>query len=261
MVPTGFSGSAHEGRPADPPFPEALGALLDLADTDSLLRDAESLATSLTDAGWSPDVESGRFAVDDWDLLSSTWAPTVSVFFEGDEDEVRVRAQAVASFLRSRSDRWAFHAEGDDWSGWPLDDVRWTEGDWMAVHLLEWRGDGVVISLYLQPDYRPGKVLAPANLHLAIERADTPPEGLPRDDERARRVARDGSVVERWFLAGEHELPDDVIAALESDPDSRVRAAAESERWYRERTIIAAPSTIEGDGPRPPQPPARFSPR
>ncbi|WP_193755408.1 hypothetical protein [Microbacterium testaceum] len=51
MVPTGFSGSTHEGRPADPPFPEALGALLDPADTDTRLRDAESLATSLTDAG------------------------------------------------------------------------------------------------------------------------------------------------------------------------------------------------------------------
>lgn len=244
-----------------PPLPPGLGALLAAADADTLLRDAESLATGLTDAGWVPDVESGRFADGDWDLLSSAWPPNVSVFFEGDEDEVRVRAQAVASFLAARSDRWAFHTDGDDWSRWTLDDARWTEEDWMAVPPLEWRGGGVVIRLYLQPDYRPGTVLAPANLHIGIDRADAPPEGLPRDDERARLVARDGSVIDRWYLAGEHELPADVIAALESDTDSRVRAAAESERWYRERTTIDPPPTIGDDEPGLEQPPARFSPR
>ncbi|KTS55774.1 hypothetical protein NS206_14860 [Microbacterium testaceum] len=254
--------SDAEGRPTVE-LPEAVLALLAATDADTLLRDAESLATGLADAGWTPDVESGRFAAGDWDLLSSAWAPNLSVFFEGEEDEVRVRAQAVASFLTSRTDRWAFHTEGDDWSGWPLDDVRWTEGDWMAAHPLEWRGGGVIISLYLQPDYRPGKILAPANLHIGVDRADTPPEGLFRDDERARRVVRDGSVVDRWFLAGEHDLPDDVIAALENDPDSRVRVAAESERWYRERTIIGPPPTVDEDRPGPghEQPPARFAPR
>ena len=241
--------------------PEAVKALLDVADADTLLRDAESLATGLADAGWMPDVESGRFAAGDWDLLSSAWAPNVSVFFEGEEDEVRVRAQAVASFLSSRTERWAFHTDGDDWSEWTLDDVRWTEGDWMALHPLEWRGGGVVVSLIIRPDYQPGKVLAPANLHIGIDRADAPPEGLPRDDERARRVVREGSVIDRWFLAGEPELPDDVIAALEDDPDSRVRAAAESERWSRERTTIGPPPKIEDDGAAPEQPPARFAPR
>lgn len=245
---------------ADGVLPDAVRALLDAADADILLRDAESLAEGITAAGWAPEVESGRFGNDGWDLLSSAWAPGASVFFESDETEVRVRAQTVASLLSALSDRWAFRTEGDDWSGWAIDDPRWAEGDWMALHPLEWHGGGVVVSLYVRPDHQPGKVLVPANLHLGIERADTPPDGLPRDDERSRRVARDGSVVDRWYLAGEHELPDDVIAALENDPDSRVRAAAESERWFRERFTIGPPPSLDGDEPPPPQPPARFSP-
>jgi hypothetical protein len=247
--------------PAEPAVPDAVRALLELADADALLRDAESLASGLTDAGWMPDVESGRFAADDWDLLSSAWEPNVSVFFEGDEDDVRRRAQAVASLLSSRSERWRFDTDGDDWSGWTLDDVRWTHGDWMAVHPLEWRGGGVVVSLSVRPDHQPGKVRAPANLHIGIDRVDAPADGVPRDDERARRVLREGSVIDRWYLTGELELPDDVVAALENDPDSRVRAAAESERWYRERTIVGPPPVIGPDAPDREQPPARFAQR
>jgi hypothetical protein len=247
---------------APAPLPDAVRALLQVADADTLLRDAESLAAALTDAGWTPEVESGRFGTDDGDLLSSAWAPNVSVFFEGDETEVRIRAQAVASFLSSRPGRWSFRTDGDDWSGWTLHDTRWTMGDWMATYPLEWRGGDVVISLYVRPDHQPGKVLAPANLHLAIEREDTPEDGLPRDDDRARRVLRDGSVIDRWYLAGEQELPDDVITALENDPDSRVRAAAESERWYRERTVTGPPPpSTDGEGPGRPGPPAHFSAR
>ncbi|MDF2990355.1 MAG: hypothetical protein K0S37_869 [Microbacterium sp.] len=228
----------------DGPVPEAVGALLDAADADTLLSDAESLAEGLAGAGWTPEVESGRFGADEWDLLSSAWAPNVSVFFEGGEVEVRARAQAMASVLSARPERWVFRTDGDDWSSWTLDDPRWSEGDVMAADPLEWHGSGVVVSLYVRPEVQPGKVLAPANLHLAIERADTPPEGLPPDDDRARRVLREGSVVDRWYLAGEHDLPGDVIAALEADPDSRVRAAAESERWYRERTVIGPPPSL-----------------
>jgi hypothetical protein len=246
---------------APAPLPDAVRALLESADADALLRDAESLAEGLTDAGWTPEVESGRFGADDWDVLSSAWAPDVSVFFEGDETEVRMRAQAVASFLTAQPGRWAFRTDGDDWSGWTLDDARWTRGDWMATYPLEWHGRGVVVSLYVRPDYQPGKMLAPSNLHLGIEREDTPADGLPRDDARARRLLRDGSVIDRWYLAGQHELPDDVIAALEDDPDSRVRAAAESERWYRERTVIGPPPPSDGEGPGVPAPPARFSAR
>jgi len=223
--------------------PEALRALLDAADTDTLLRDAEGLAETITEAGWTPDVESGRFGIDGWDLLSSAWAPNVSVFFEGDEGEVRDRGRAVASLITARGGRWVYHPRADDWPAWTADDERWATTDWLAVEPLEWHGRGVVVSLYVRPLVQAAKVTAPANLHLAIERADTPPEGLPHDDDRARRVAREGSVVERWYLAGEHELPDDVIAALEDDPDSRVRAAAASERWYRERTFDGPPPT------------------
>lgn len=242
------------------PLPDAVRALLDAADADTLLRDADGLAAGLSGAGWAPEVESGRFGIDGWDLLSSAWAPNASVFFEGDETEVRERAQALASFLSARPERWTFRTEGDDWSGWAIEDARWSEGDWTATSPLEWHGGGVVVSLYVHPDYRPGAVLARSNLHLAMGRADTPADGLPRDDDRSRRVVRDGSVVDRWYLAGEQELPEDVIVALENDPDSRVRAAAESERWYRERTTTAPPPALDGEGPGLPGPPARFSP-
>ncbi|MDR6099302.1 hypothetical protein [Microbacterium sp. SORGH_AS_0454] len=58
--------------------PEAVAALLRVADADTLLRDADGLADGLTDAGWTLEVESGRFSADGWDLLSTAWAPSVS---------------------------------------------------------------------------------------------------------------------------------------------------------------------------------------
>lgn len=216
-------------------LPEAVLALL-AADANTLLLDGESLAAGLTDAGWTPEVESGRFSAEGWDLLSSAWAPSVSVFFDGDTASVRERALAVASALRAMTTE--FRTEGPDWSTWTVDDKRWNteEIDW-----LQGAGRGVVVSLYTAGETSLGPHSLPAHLHLSIARADTPSEGLPRDDDRSRRVLREGSVIDRWFLAGERELPDDVIAALEDDPDSRVRAAADSERWYRERTIDGPP--------------------
>lgn len=219
-------------------LPEAVHALLDAADANGLLRDGESLAAGLVEAGWTPEVESGRFGSDGWDLLASAWAPSVSVFFEGDTASVRARALAVASVLRTTTG--ALRTEGPDWSGWAVDDGRWDahEIDW-----LEGTARGVVIHLYTAGETEAGPGTLPAHLHLSLARADTPSEGLPRDDERSRRVVREGSVVERWFLVGERELPDDVIVALEDDPDSRVRAAAESERGYRGRTVDGASPT------------------
>lgn len=213
-----------EGGPAVD-LPEAVRALLDAADANGLLRDGESLAARLVDAGWTPEVESGRFAGDGWDLLASAWAPSVSVFFQGDTASVRAKAVAVASVLRTTTG--SLRTEGPDWSGWAVDDERWDadEIDW-----LERTARGVVIHLYTAGETEAGPEVLPAHLQLSVARADTPSEGLPRDDERSRRVVREGSVVERWFLVGERELPDDVIAALEDDPDSRLRVAAESER-------------------------------
>lgn len=220
------------------PLPDAVTSLLRAADADSLLRDAEGLAEVLTASDWTPEIESGRFAADGWDLLSSAWAPNVSVFFDGAAHAVREAARAVAAAIKAEPNRWTFDSEGPDWSTWAVDDPRWDEDE---IDWLVWEGPVVVVSLFTAGETPAGPGTLPSHLHLAIERADTPPEGLPRDDERARRVLREGSVVDRWYLAGEHDLPQDVIEALENDPDPRVRAAAESERWIRERAFEGLP--------------------
>jgi hypothetical protein len=211
-------------------LPPAVLALLDAADADTLLRDAEALAEGLTDAGWAPEVESGRFAADGWDVVSSAWAPDISLFLDGDVRVVRGAALSIATALGGRGDRWTLDTEGPDWSTWSADDPRWQtdEIDWLL-----WSGRGAVISLFTAPEMTAGPGVLPAHLQLAISRADTPDEGLPRDDARDRRVAAEGSVVERWYLVGSEGLPDDVLAGLEVDDDGRVRAAAASERIMR----------------------------
>lgn len=219
-------------------LPDAVTTLLRAADANLLLRDAEGLVEVLTGCGWTPDVESGRFSTDGWDLLSSAWPPNVSVFFDGDDHPVRVAALAVAAAMKAEPHRWSFDSEGPDWSTWAVDDARWDEDD---LDWLMWEAEDVMVSLFTAGETPAGPGTLPPHLHLAIGRADTPSEGLPRDDERARRVVREGSVVDRWYLAGERELPEDVIEALENDPDPRVRAAAESERWIRERAIDGPP--------------------
>jgi len=209
-------------------LPDAVGALLQAADADTLLRDADALAEALADAGWAPEVESGRFSADGWDVVSSAWPPNLSVFRDGDLLDVRRDALAIAATLNAEPQRWAFETEGPDWSGWTTDDPRWDDDqiDWLL-----WHGQGVVVELFTAPAVA-GEV--PAHLHLAIERADSPPEGLPRDDVRDLRVASEGSIVERWFLVGESDLPDELLATLEADPDQRVSAAAASERRMRD---------------------------
>lgn len=214
-----------------PALPDAVNALLHAADADALLRDPDALADGLAEAGWAPEVESGRFSADGWDVLSSAWAPSLSVFFDGDGREVRAAALAVAAALGT-GDAWGqVDTEGPDWSAWSVDDERWHAVD--EIDWLQWRDRGVVVSLFTAPETPAGGGTLPAHLQLALEREDTPAEGLPHDDARDRRILEDGSVVERWYLVGSPGLPDDLLAALEDDPDPRVRAAADSERSMR----------------------------
>jgi len=220
------------------PLPDAVTALLRAADADTLLRDAEHLAAVLSDAGWTPEVESGRFGTEGWDVLSSAWAPNVSVFLDGSERSVREAALAVAAAMKAEPHRWTFDSEGPDWSTWAVDDERWGSDD---IDWLVWEGADVTVTLFTAGETPAGPGTLPAHLQLAIGRVDTPSEGLPRDDDRARRVLREGSVVDRWYLAGARDLPTEVIEALENDPDPRVRAAAESERWIRERSFGGPP--------------------
>ncbi len=213
-----------------PALPDAVVALLRAADTDTLLRDADALAETLADTGWAPEVESGRFSAEGWDIVSSAWPPNLSVFRDGELSHVRRDALAIAGTLNAEPQRWVFDTEGPDWSGWNAADPRWDDEqiDW-----LEWRGRGVVVQLFTAPEAKIGSDTLPPHLHIAIERDDSAPEGLPRDDARDRRVATEGSVVERWFLVGESDLPDDLLAMLGADPDQRVSAAAASELRMR----------------------------
>lgn len=89
------------------------------------------------------------------------------------------------------------------------------------------------MSLIVQPAYQPGRHRSPPHLHFQIERLDTPAEGLPADPDRARRIATSGSPVARWYLAGEADLPEDVIDTLRHDSDPAVVAAIESGEKYR----------------------------
>lgn len=216
------------------PLPDPVTALLSATDAVTMLRDAEHLAAGLSEAGWTPEVESGRFGADGWDVLSSAWAPSVSVFLDGSERSVREAALAVAAAMKAEPHRWTFDSEGPDWSTWSVDDERWGSDD---IDWLVWEGTGVSVTLFTAGETPAGPGTLPAHLQLSIGRVDTPSEGLPRDDDRARSVLREGSVVDRWYLAGERDLPADVVEALENDPDPRVRAAAESERWIREQAF------------------------
>ena len=64
-------------------------------------------------------------------------------------------------------------------------------------------------------------------MQLAVEQADAPVEGAPRDPQSACRIAAEGSTIARWYLAGEDHLPDDVIAVLAAGEDESVIAALE----------------------------------
>ncbi|MDH6238388.1 hypothetical protein [Cryobacterium sp. CG_9.6] len=122
---------------------------------------------------------------------------------------------------------WVRGAEGGRWLC--PDDQAWNL--WSADHAADWvtwHGGEATVSINVQPAQQPGRVRVPAHLQFAIERIDTPSEGLPRDDERALRVARTGSPVARWYLAGEDDLPDDIVELLRHDEDPAVSAAVDA---------------------------------
>ena len=148
------------------PLPDAVTSLLRAADANALLRDAEGLAEVLTASDWTPEIESGRFAADGWDLLSSAWAPNVSVFFDGAAHAVREAARAVAAAIKAEPNRWTFDSEGPDWSTWAVDDPRWDEDE---IDWLVWEGPDVVVSLFTAGETPAGPGTLPSHLHLAID--------------------------------------------------------------------------------------------
>lgn len=199
---------------------------------ENLLADVDSLAGGIEAAGWVRAVGGGWWVCPGepaWSLLSSDYAPNLAVFFV-DEDPATVFAigQAIARRLDRPDEGLTRHGLDPGWPSWSHDDVRWAEWDGLGADWVMWDGGPARFSLNVRPSYQPGRVRDPPNLHFQIERIDTPPEGLPVDVKRARRIAQSGSPTARWYLAGELELPEDVIDALRQDREVAVVAAIEA---------------------------------
>ena len=200
--------------------PEGVLLLLQAATSGGLLRDVETMAAALTDTGWVRQTSSGSwsYAADaSWTVQSSDHAPHVSLFTHGEHQHLLHLADALRALL-------AFGQAGPLQPGEP-------DPDWST-----WTGADVVVFLNVTPQRELGKYLIPAVLQLAPERADTPAEGLPPDPERARRLAREGSPLTRWYLAGHDHLPQDVVAPLAADADAAVIAALNANERQRRST-------------------------
>ena len=197
--------------------PEGILLLLQRATGDGLLHDAETMAAALADTGWVRQTSSGSWSYEadaSWTVQSTDHAPHVSLFTHGEHQHLLHLADALRALLTSGQVGPVQPGEPDpDWS--------------------TWTGADVVISLNVTPQRELGKHLVPAVLQLALERADTPTEGLPPDPERTRRLAREGSPLTRWYLAGHDHLPEDVVALLAADADAAVVAALDANERQR----------------------------
>jgi hypothetical protein len=207
-----------------------------------LLSDVDSLAAGIEAAGWVRAVDGGHWYYPDepsWSLLSSDYAPNVAVFLT-DKDAVTVfRTGQELSRRLDQDEGLRRHGSGPGWPAWSQDDPRWSEWTGLEAAWEMWKGGPARISLNVQPAYQPGPHRVPPMLHFQIERLDTPPEGLPADPDRARHVARSGSSVARWYLAGGNNVPQDVVDTLRRDEDPAVVAAVESGEKLRNMQAAA----------------------
>ncbi|WP_041292353.1 hypothetical protein [Kineococcus radiotolerans] len=204
--------------------PAGVLLLLQRATGTGLLSSVEAMATALTETGWVRGTTSGSWshATDtSWTVESGDHAPNLSIFTHGDDEHAHQRLLHLASALRALID------SGQAGAVQPGE----ADPDWST-----WSGTDAVLSLNVTPQRQLdelGKYRLPALLQLAIERGDTPSERLPLDLQRAHRLAREGSPIARWYLAGDDRLPDDVVALLAADEDSAVVAALEANEGQR----------------------------
>lgn len=197
----------------------------------SLLSDADSLAAGNEAANWVRSVRGGEWLFPDmpnWLLLSSDHVPNLSVFFNDEDVSTVIAAGQELARRLDQEESLIRHGSDPGWSDWSPSDQRWAEWDDPLPDWLMWDGGPARVSLNVVPARQLTHVRVRPNLHFAIERLDTPPEGFPVDNDRARRIARSGSPVARWYLAGQPVLPDDVVEMLRNDEDPAVAAAVES---------------------------------
>lgn len=197
--------------------PNGVLELARLAVYEDLLSSIDSLAVGLTRSGWIRETAPGLWrhrTAPGWSIGSTDHAPNASIFFFGSDDAVSDAEKQIQDALDSGV----------------VGDLRRTIED---AHWTIWSGGEVTISLNAEPARRDERHVVTAILQLAIERDDTPSEGLPPDPERTHRIARAGSSLQRRYLAAERDLPDDVVALLRQDQDPAVSAAIEAARPYR----------------------------
>lgn len=211
-----MTGSTREGD-----VPDDVVALLHAAVAGSLLSDADGMATSLTAAGWVRGAPGGTWACaadPAWTVESVDRPPSVAVFTYGWDDAVaragqRLRARLDAGEAGLRPDPGAADPGAAD-----LDAGSWSAG-------------GALVLLRVERQHWSGSRLVPATLQLALEHAAAVPDdpsavsSAAAGAEEARRVARAGSAVARWYLAADATLPDDVVELLAHDDDPRVVVA------------------------------------
>lgn len=198
---------------------------------EGLLSDVDSLSAGIEAAGWVRAVEGGRWLCPDepsWSLWPSGHAPNLAVFFEDEDAAVVFTTGQKLSRLLDHDQ--GLHRQGLDpgWPAWSPDDLRWTQWTGLEADWVMWDGGPARISLNVRPAHQLGRIRVAPHLHFQIERLDTPSEGLPPDHDRARRITRSGSSLARWYLAGEADLPEDVVNALSRDGDPTVVAAVEA---------------------------------
>ena len=205
-----MTGSTREGD-----VPEDVVALLHAAVRGELLTDADGMAAVLTAAGWVRGAPGGSWACAAdaaWTVESVDRPPGVAVFTYGWDDAVARAGQR----LRARLDAGEAGLRPDD----------------AEVGGGSWRAGEVVVVLLVERQRWFGSRLVPATLQLAVERTGAAaPAELSVDVSaqaaaaQARRVAREGSAVARWYLAADATLPDDVVDLLARDDDPRVVVA------------------------------------
>lgn len=212
---------------------EVLDGVVDIAmaATDRvLLRDVESLAEGLGAAGWVRGLQGGRWrwASDaSWDARSVGVDPALSLFFFGSAENVYPAAQDLVARFKARGlRRQGVDASWMTWTGrgCPVSPTSGYHSDWVL-----WNGRHAALSLNVRPVDRADPHPLPVYLNLRIERTDVLPASTGLMSVDAGLVAREGSDLARWYLAGDPSLSPVLLNLLRRDPDAAVAAAARAE--------------------------------
>ena len=225
-----------DGRAHRTDWPHTIKACVDLAQAASeghLLADAATIDAALTERGWTWGRRGGQWnPPPDLDAsgITSLTPPSVEVILNDPDDALLADvAEQIADQLEVLL--------GTPESRGPVPgtdqqvDAVWQRPDLSVVV-------GFLPSTSDQTGSAPG--FAPqGHLWLALSRPDI--TDAEEDTDRARHLARHGSPTERWHLAGQAVLPEDVIALLEGDENTAVVRAVRVGAHRREVMATQVP--------------------